>query len=132
MAAHRIPYVATASVAYLLDFVRKVKRAAEVTQKGEGMAYLHVHSPCPTGWGFPTEKSVEVGRLAVQTGMWPLYEVDHGVLRITQTVKERKPVAEYLRAQRRFRHLAEEEIKKVQSYVDGRCLEIEGRQQQPK
>jgi len=132
MAAHRIPYVATASVAYLLDFVRKVKKAAEVTQKGEGMAYIHVHSPCPTGWGFPTEKSVEVARLAVQTGMWPLYEVDHGVLRITQTVKERKPVAEYLRAQRRFRHLAEEEIKKVQSYVDGRCLEIEGRQQQPK
>jgi len=132
MADHRVAYVATASVAYLQDFARKVKKAAEVTQKGEGMAYLHVNSPCPTGWGFPTEKVVEVARLAVQTGMWPLYEVDHGVFRITQAVKERKPVAEYLRVQRRFRHLAEEEIKKVQSYVDANCLRIEGLQGQTK
>ena len=76
MAAHGIPYVATASIAYPEDFVNKVKKAAAI----KGPAYIHLHQPCTTGWGFASEKTIEMGRLAVETGSWILYEVENGEL----------------------------------------------------
>ncbi|MCS7117157.1 MAG: thiamine pyrophosphate-dependent enzyme, partial [Nitrososphaerales archaeon] len=83
MASHRIPYIATASIAYPFDFIAKIKRAASI----KGFKYLHLHSPCPTGWRFPSDKTIEIGRLAVQCGMWPLYEIDHGVFKLSSICK---------------------------------------------
>ena len=96
MAAHRIPYIATASLAYLPDLERKIRKAAEVTRAGRGLAYIHVQQPCATGWYFPPEKTVEVGRHAVQTGVWPLLEAENGVLKVNVKPKELRPIGEYL------------------------------------
>lgn len=110
MAAHRIPYIATASLAYIPDLRRKIKRAAEVTRNDEGMAFIHVHQPCTTGWYFPPEKTVTIGRLAVQTGAWPVMEIDHGGLKINVKPQELKPVREYLEPQKRFRHVSDDQV----------------------
>ncbi|RJS89380.1 hypothetical protein CW700_04435 [Candidatus Bathyarchaeota archaeon] len=118
MAAHRIPYIATASIAYLPDLRRKVKRAAEITAAGRGLAYIHIQQPCPTGWYFPVDKTVEVARLAVETGAWPLLEIEEGRLRINFKPRKLKPIGEYLRLQGRFRHLTEEEIAEIQRVVE--------------
>jgi pyruvate ferredoxin oxidoreductase beta subunit len=117
MAAHRIPYIATASLAYLPDLERKIGKAAEVTRAGRGLAYVHVQQPCATGWYFPPEKTVEVGRLAVQTGAWPLLEVEDGILKVNIKPRELKPIGEYLGLQRRFRHVSEEQVKVLQREV---------------
>jgi pyruvate ferredoxin oxidoreductase beta subunit len=119
MAAHGSPYVATASVAYAPDMIRKVKKAAEV----KGPTYVHVHAPCCTGWRFEGSKTIEVGKLAVETAMWPLYEMENGVVTNVRKLKNRKPVEEYLKAQGRFKHLFTmegglEEIKKIQAIAD--------------
>jgi len=113
-AAHRIPYVAVASISHPLDFANKVKKAAEM----EGPAYIHVLAPCPTGWRFDPSKTVEVARLGVLTGMWILYEVEVGNFRVTVPVPRRRPVRDYLRIQGRFSHLTDEEIAEIQKYVD--------------
>jgi len=118
MAAHRIPYIATASLAYLPDLERKIRKAAEVTRSGKGMAYLHIQQPCATGWYFPPEKTVEVGRLAVQTGAWPLLEIEDGVLKLNVKPRKLKPIEEYLKLQRRFRHLSKEQIAAIQREVE--------------
>ena len=110
--AHNIPYMATASPSYPFDLMEKVKKAAEV----DGPAYVHILSVCPTGWRSPTDQSVAMGRLAVQTGVFPLYEVENGKYRLNVD-KELKPVAEYLKKQGRFRHLSDEEIEKIQKRV---------------
>ncbi len=110
--AHNIPYVATASPSYPFDLMEKVKKAAEVN----GPAYVHVLSVCPTGWRTPTSQSVAMGKLAVQTGIFPLYEVENGKYKLNVD-KELKPVAEYLKKQGRFRHLSDEEIEKIQARV---------------
>ena len=120
MAAHGIPYVATASIAYPEDFVNKVKKAAET----KGPAYIHLHQPCTTGWGFASDKTIEIGRLAVETGSWILYEIVDGKFEITYRPEERKPVKEYLSPQKRFRHLTDEHIEKIQKYVDAECSEL--------
>ena len=118
MAAHKIPYIATASIAYIPDLRRKVEKAAEVTSTGRGLAYIHIQQPCPTGWYFPPEKGVEVGRLAVQTGAWPLLEVEDGVLKVNIKPRKMKPIEEYLKLQRRFRHLSKEQIAEIQAAVE--------------
>lgn len=118
MAAHRIPYIASASLAYIPDFKRKIQKAAEVTRRGEGLAYIEVHQPCPTGWYFDPAKTVEVGRLAVQTGAWPLVEIDHGEFKLTVKPRELKPVKEYLEPQRRFRHIDEELLEIIQNHIN--------------
>jgi len=119
MAAHRIPYIATASLAYIPDLKRKIEKAAEITRNGEGLAYLHVHQPCPTGWYFDPAKTVEVGRLAVQSGAFPLVEVDHGEFKISVKPRELKPVKEYLEPQRRFRHVTDEQLEILQTHING-------------
>lgn len=117
IAAHGAPYVATASVAYPLDFINKLRRAAAI----EGPTYVHVHAPCVPGWRIETSKTIEVARLAVLTGAWVLYEIERGQLRVTFKPPKRRPVADYLKLQGRFRHLTEEEIAQIQRMVDEQC-----------
>ncbi len=118
MAAHGIPYVATASIAFIPDLRRKIKRAAEITSAGKGLAYIHIQAPCPTGWYYPPEKTVEVARLAVLTGAWPLIEIEEGRVKINVKPKKLKPIKEYLRLQGRFRHLTDEQIEEIQRWVE--------------
>ncbi len=113
-AAHTIPYVATASPAYYLDLMNKAKKAAMI----KGPAYLHLFSPCPTGWRLAPERTVEISRLAVQTNVFPLYEVVDGRYIITKKIKRPKPVEEYLKLQGRFRHLDNKTIQQIQVRVD--------------
>jgi pyruvate ferredoxin oxidoreductase beta subunit len=124
-AAHDIPYVATGSPAYYVDLMNKAKKASLV----KGPAYLHVFSPCPTGWRCAVEDAVQTGRLVVQTKIFPLYEVIDGKYRLSRKVKKPKPVTEYFKLQRRFRHLTEEDIAFIQARVDreyDRLLELCG------
>lgn len=120
VAAHNIPYVATASVAYPLDLANKTRKGSEV----RGPAYIHVHCPCPTGWRFHEGLTIKLARLAVQTGMFPLYEIENGVPRATVRVPRRKPVREYLKLQGRFGHLTEEDIAQIQRAVDEQCARL--------
>ena len=112
-AAHDIPYVATACPAYHRDLAMKVKKGMEV----KGPAYIQILSPCPTGWRCSTDKAVEVGRAAVQCGMFPLYEVENGKYKINISPEPLKPVVDYLKGQGRFRHLSEIDIDKIQKKV---------------
>jgi pyruvate ferredoxin oxidoreductase beta subunit len=120
VAAHRIPYVATASIAYPSDLIGKVKKALEMQP-----SFVHIHAPCNTGWGFEPEKTVEVARKAVETGMWVLYEIEEGAFRITKRIENRKPVEEYLGMQKRFRHLTDKEIRKIQEISDSEQERLE-------
>jgi pyruvate ferredoxin oxidoreductase beta subunit len=100
--AHGIPYVATATIADPHDLERKVFRAMEM----RGARYLHVLSPCPLGWGAAAADTIRLARLAVQTGLFPLYEAEHGEVVATTPIRgEPAPVEDYLRPQQRFRHL---------------------------
>jgi pyruvate ferredoxin oxidoreductase beta subunit len=123
MAAHRIPYIATACPSYPIDFLNKVKKAAEV----KGMAFIDLLTPCPVGWGFDPAEGINIGRLAVRTGMWKLYEITDGRVDLTYVPKKRKRVSEYLRAQGRFSHLSEEDIGIIQAEVDQEWDGLEGR-----
>lgn len=120
MAAHGVPYVATASPAYPQDLIAKVRKASKI----RGFKYIHVLTPCPPGWRFDPSLTVKVARLAVTTGFWPLLEIEHGVLRLTGPSarlldpKLRKPLREYLRLQGRYAHLREEDYEELQRIVD--------------
>jgi pyruvate ferredoxin oxidoreductase beta subunit len=113
-AAHNIPYVATASPAFHLDLMNKVRRAVAVP----GPAAVHLYSPCPTGWRCGPELSVETARMVVQSRIFPLYEVVDGRYILSRDVKNPKPVEEYLMMQRRFRHLKPEDVAYIQKRVD--------------
>jgi pyruvate ferredoxin oxidoreductase beta subunit len=111
--AHNIPYVATACASYPFDLMQKVQKAAQTP----GPAYVHILSVCPTGWRLPSNKAIWIGRLAVETGVFPLYEVVNGAYRVTQRVPELKPVEAYLRPQGRFRHLTPDLIDQIQKRI---------------
>jgi pyruvate ferredoxin oxidoreductase beta subunit len=112
-AAHNIPYVATACPSYPIDLVQKVKKAADI----EGPAYIHILSVCPTGWRSVPELSIKLGRLAVETGVFPLYEVDHGKYRLSIDFPQLKPVKEYVKLQGRFRHLTDDMIEQIEKRI---------------
>jgi len=115
MAAHRIPYTATATVAYPEDLIRKVKKAKDI----RGCKFLHVLSPCPSGWKSEPAQSIYLSRLAVQSCIFPLYEVEHGEeYNITVWPREKVPAEKYLRLQGRFAHLKPEDIQFIQENVD--------------
>ncbi len=99
--AHRIPYVATASVANLRDLERKVTYAMGI----EGARYIHIHVPCPLGWGSAPENTIKVARLAVESGLFPLFEAHHGEISAHTPIRTQVPVTEYLKLQKRFAHL---------------------------
>lgn len=115
MAAHNIPYVATANPSFLPDYIDKLKKAMQVKN---GMSYIHLYSGCPTGWKFPTEKTIEVGKLAVETNLYPLWECVEGKYRMTYEVKKRTPIQEYTRSMQKYAHLTDEEIRSLQYSVD--------------
>ncbi|MDD2215344.1 MAG: thiamine pyrophosphate-dependent enzyme [Eubacteriales bacterium] len=119
--AHHIDYAATASVGYMDDLAQKIKKAKQVS----GMAYLHVCAPCPTGWGYSPCDTVKVAKLAVDTGLWNLYELEYGKVKITKRIMVRKPVEEYLQMQKRFRSLTEEEKNILRISVDLSTKELE-------
>ena len=113
-AAHDIPYVATACPSYPFDLMAKVVRGAAV----HGPAYVHILSVCPTGWRSAPDLTIRIGRLAVETGMFPLYEVEDGKYKLSIDLPWLRPVQDYLKLQGRFRHLSEETIKKIQNRVN--------------
>jgi pyruvate ferredoxin oxidoreductase beta subunit len=112
-AAHEIPYVATACPSYPFDLFDKIKRAKEI----EGPAYIHVYSVCPTGWRSAPELSVQLGRLAVETGIFPLYEIDHGRYKLSMEFSPLRPITEYTKLQGRFRHLTADVLQQIQDKV---------------
>jgi len=111
-----VKYVATASVAYPVDLINKVRKALNV----QGPTFVHIHSPCPKGWKFDEAKTVEVARLAIDTGMWNCYEWENGEYRYQFKPKKYKPVGEYLKLQARFAHLSDAHIAKLQAFVDAK------------
>ena len=125
--AHRPAYAATVNPAYPEDFVAKVERARAVV----GPRFFHVFAPCPPGWKFDSDRTIAIGRLATESGVFPLYEVEHGRLRITRRVSTLRPVREYLEAQGRFRHLSDEEIAEIQAQVADGWAELQRRAEDP-
>ena len=114
MVAHYVPYCATANVAYPEEFIKKVKKAKEI----KGTKFIHLYAPCPTGWKHSPDITVKVARLATETNIFPIYEVENGVYKINRKIKNPKPVIEYLKLQGRFSHLKDEEIDFIQSEVN--------------
>ena len=122
MEAHEIPYAATVSVGHPEDFVKKVQKAKDI----RGFRFIHAFSPCPPGWRMNPMKTIEVARLAVDTRVFPLFEVEQGRLRITRGGKGR-PIRDYLSIQGRFGHLADADVEEIQKDVDSRYAALEAR-----
>ena len=112
-AAHNIPYVATACPSYPIDLVQKVKKAADI----KGPAYIHILSVCPTGWRTPPDLSIKLGRLAAETGVFPIYEVENGTYRLTIDFPALRPIRDYIKPQGRFRHLTDDMIDEIEKRV---------------
>ncbi len=112
-AAHNIPYVATATHGYPFDLMDKVRKAVNI----KGPAYIHVLSVCPTGWRSATDTVIRQSRLAVETGVFPLYEVVDGQYKMSLNLPKLRPVQDYLKIQGRFRHLSDDNIKQIQARV---------------
>jgi pyruvate ferredoxin oxidoreductase beta subunit len=119
--AHDIPYAAQTTPAFWNDLTRKVEKALET----EGPTFINALAPCQLGWGYAASDTIEIGRTAFETCIWPLYEAENGVVRITRMPKEKKPIEEYLKLHQRFRHLFqpqrnEEMIAAIQEFVDSK------------
>lgn len=120
MIAHRIPYVATASTGYPNDLYDKVSKAKDI----KGFKYIHIHAPCPPGWRYDSDLTVEISKDAVETGMWILYEFENGEYKLSkpsEKIKDaakRKPVRDYLRKQERFKRMSDEEINILQTWIN--------------
>jgi pyruvate ferredoxin oxidoreductase beta subunit len=127
IAAHNIPYVAQASISHWKDLTDKAEKAFAV----EGPAFLNVFAPCPRGWRIPFDTTVEIAKSAVQTGYWPLYEVEDGVWRQTVKVVNRKPLEEFLKPQGRFKHLFKPEnaalLAEIQADVEKQWSSLQAR-----
>jgi pyruvate ferredoxin oxidoreductase beta subunit len=122
MEAHCLPYIATANASYPLDLYEKVRKAKGI----KGTRFIHVFAPCPPGWQFSYSDTVKIGQLAVETGLFVLYEVQDGVFHLTSASESLarkgnlKPVREYLTEQGRFKNLTEEQISQLQDWVNAR------------
>lgn len=114
--AHGIPYVATASTGYPQDIQRKIKKAISI----KGPKYIQIHVPCPLGWRYDPQLTYEIGKLAVETGLYPLIEFENGKLANVRKLSNIKPVEEYLKFQGRFKHVlsSPDEIKQIQGIAD--------------
>lgn len=122
--AHGIPYVATASVAYPDDFVNKFKKAKEI----KGTRFIHILSPCPPGWRIDSAKSIKVARMATQSRIFPLYEVEAGRLSITVKPEKTLPVRDYLMSQGRFSQMSEDMVSQVQAHAERRWKDLLNRE----
>ncbi|MBR1555047.1 MAG: pyruvate synthase subunit beta [Oscillospiraceae bacterium] len=107
VAAHDIPYAATATVGYMNDFLNKVEKASKI----QGTKYIHVIAPCPTGWGIPVSDTVDAAREIVDCGLWYLAEYENHEFKLSRDPKTFTSVEDYLRKQARFKHLTDEDIK---------------------
>jgi pyruvate ferredoxin oxidoreductase beta subunit len=117
--AHGLKYVAQSTAGHIEDIEKKVKKASQV----EGPSYIQILTPCIPGWKIPSNASVNLGKLAADTGLYPLLEYEDGELVGTNKIKEKKSVEEYLKLQGRFKHLAKskkgkEQIRKIQELAD--------------
>jgi pyruvate/2-oxoacid:ferredoxin oxidoreductase beta subunit len=115
-----VKYLATASVAYPVDLMNKVRKALAV----QGPTFMHIHAPCPKGWAFPAEDTLAIGKLAIETGIWTNYEIENGRVSVTQAPKKYKPVSEYVKTQGRFGHLDAAMIATLQAFVDTKLQEL--------
>jgi len=114
-AAHRIPYAASTSIGYHADLQRKVKKAAQI----KGARFINIHQPCTLGWRYESQLTVQIARMAVECGLWKMYEVEDFGKKVTVNMQPKfTPVAEYLKLQRRFRHLTDTEIQEIQKRVN--------------
>jgi pyruvate ferredoxin oxidoreductase beta subunit len=113
-AAHGIPYAASASIAYLEDLKKKVAKA----KQADGPAYLHVHTPCPTGWTYDPALTIEIAKAAVQTGAWVLLEIQNGEMTLNRKLENLKPIDSYLKLQGRFKHINAADLRKIQQDID--------------
>jgi pyruvate/2-oxoacid:ferredoxin oxidoreductase beta subunit len=110
-AAHRVPYIATASVGYPEDLVAKINYGKTI----QGFKMLIIQTPCPVGWRYDPARTIEIARLGVQSGIWPLYEIIDGEkFRLTYKPRDLKPVTDYIKPQARFRHITDEELAQIQ------------------
>jgi pyruvate/2-oxoacid:ferredoxin oxidoreductase beta subunit len=114
MIANGIVYGAAVNVAYPEDFITRMQKAKDI----KGTKFIHALASCTPGWRIDPSKSIEIARLATQTGTFPLYEVENGKYSLTKEIKKRKPVEEYLKLQGRFRHLSKEGLADIQKMVD--------------
>ncbi len=112
--AHQVPYAATACIGFPEDLVKKAKKAREI----EGPRFIHILSPCPPGWMYSSEKTVEIARTAVDSNVFPLYEVERGVYRITRKPHKPKPLSDYVEMQNRFGHMTEEMLEQFREQVE--------------
>jgi len=117
MLFHEIPYVATANIAYPEDYARKLTKAMQVE---DGLAYIHLFIPCITGWGVPETASLDVCRLAVETNYFPLWEAEHGKVRLTKEIAIPRPVEEYVSMIGKYSHLTAEDIQRIHEMVNDR------------
>ncbi|HOV34195.1 MAG TPA: thiamine pyrophosphate-dependent enzyme [Candidatus Hydrogenedens sp.] len=126
MEAHNIPYIATACVSYPTDLYDKVKKARDM----QGLRYIHLCVPCPSGWQYDPKDTVTIGQLAVETGMVVLYEIEHGVFNLTGRSRrlakggKLKPITEYLSMQKRFGNIDSNILEELQQYVNDRWNEF--------
>lgn len=125
MEAHDIPYLATVSPAYPIDLYEKFVKAKRI----KGTRYIHIDTPCPPGWGYPTRETVRIGKLAIETGIVVLFEIENGKFRFTgrsETIAKkgkRLPVVHYVEKQGRFKKMSIEQLNRLQSSVDARWNE---------
>jgi len=113
MAAHKIPYIATASIGYPLDLIKKVNKAKEKV----GTKFILILSPCPTGWRYSSEMTIRIAKLATETGIFPLYEIEDGEKYTLSQRRSQKPLKEYFSLQGRFRNLKEEYLRHMETKV---------------
>ena len=120
VAAHGIDYAATASIGYIQDFLNKVQKASQV----EGTSYIHVFAPCPTGWGTPVDRAIDIAKEVVDTGLWYLAEYENDEFTLNKNPKEFSSVERYLKKQSRFKHLKEEDIQRITDSRDQKWKRI--------
>jgi pyruvate ferredoxin oxidoreductase beta subunit len=113
IAAHKAVYAATASIGYPVDFFNKLEKARFYSDRGT--AFIHVLAPCPTGWGFSTERTISLGKLAVECGMWNLSEFEHGTFRVQGQKKDFNKIESYVRGQNRFKNITAAEIEDIKT-----------------
>ena len=118
IAMHGVEYAATVSPSHMRDFVEKVQKALDASKRG--FAYLHAFAPCPTGWLHRPDESIAVARLAVRSGLFPLYEVDRGAWRQTVAVPNPVPAADYVAKLRKYAHLSEDDVAALQAQANHR------------
>ena len=122
-AAHGIPYVATACPSYPFDLMDKINKAMKI----EGPTYIHILSVCPTGWRLASDLTIRAGRLAVETGIFPLYEIENGEYTLNFDFPKLRPVEDYFKLQGRFRHLPKETVAQIQERVSTEYAKLKER-----